>query len=262
MNLTVLGNRIREQREKGHLTQAQLANSLLVSPQAVSKWERGENAPDISLLAALGRVLGVSVDWLLSGQDVPLDTFAATLFCSSLRRFASHSAAMAPRDVALRINGIFHVLTESVLEQQGVPVKYVGDGFLAYFSGPGQQVRAARAALNGMRALRDDNLLVVLHSGPVYLGTIGHHEYASPDIMGDTVNTAFLVNQWATANSRAQLLLTEDVRRGCDLPGKLFTPVGPEQPGLPATIHEFSGGSEYETDHHSGISPDRQESGA
>ena len=44
MNLDELGNRIREQRIKQRLKQQDIANALMLSAQAVSKWERGENS--------------------------------------------------------------------------------------------------------------------------------------------------------------------------------------------------------------------------
>jgi SAM-dependent methyltransferase len=63
-----IGTRIRRRREYLNLTQAALAEALCVSPQAVSKWERGETAPDISLLLPLARLLETSSDWLLGGS--------------------------------------------------------------------------------------------------------------------------------------------------------------------------------------------------
>ena len=65
MYLKDMGKRIRNQRKKQRLSQQQLARRLGISPQAVSKWERGENAPDISLLLDLSTLLGVRVEWLL-----------------------------------------------------------------------------------------------------------------------------------------------------------------------------------------------------
>lgn len=209
MNLLHLGTRIRGQREKCRLTQAQLANSLTITAQAVSKWERGENAPDIAILRTLAKVLGVSVDWILSGDDRPRETFEATVFCSSIRNFAHRSAQLNPRDVARWINGIFSVATDCVLQFDGVPVKYVGDGFLAYFSERSHAKRALDAASAVSRTLDDHNFLVTLVTGDIYLGAIGHRDYASPDIMGDTVNTAFLLNQWATAQSDARLVCSK-----------------------------------------------------
>ena len=53
-------------REKA-LTQRELAERLYVSDKAVSKWERGQGCPDVSLLPELSRVLGVGLEALLSG---------------------------------------------------------------------------------------------------------------------------------------------------------------------------------------------------
>ena len=51
-------------RERG-LTQKELSQALHVSAQAVSKWERGLNFPDLSLLEPLGDCLGLTVSELL-----------------------------------------------------------------------------------------------------------------------------------------------------------------------------------------------------
>ena len=64
-----LGRRIARLRLAKTATQERLAKELNVSPQAVSKWENDINYPDISLLPALARFLGVSVDELLSGAS-------------------------------------------------------------------------------------------------------------------------------------------------------------------------------------------------
>ncbi len=67
MNST-LGQRISTLRHKKKLTQDELAEKLGISPQAVSKWENDQTCPDISLLPLLAKILGVSVDELLSGK--------------------------------------------------------------------------------------------------------------------------------------------------------------------------------------------------
>ncbi|HHX69578.1 MAG: helix-turn-helix transcriptional regulator [Miniphocaeibacter sp.] len=54
--------------EKG-LTQEQVANILNISTPAVNKWESGISHPDITLLPALGRLLGVDMNTLLSFKD-------------------------------------------------------------------------------------------------------------------------------------------------------------------------------------------------
>ena len=57
-------------REKG-MTQKELASLLGVSDKAVSKWERGESYPEVTLFPALGAILGVTADELMAGERRP-----------------------------------------------------------------------------------------------------------------------------------------------------------------------------------------------
>ena len=68
MEMTI-GKRIAALRREKGLKQDELAQMLEVSPQAVSKWENDQTCPDISLLPKLAKILGVSVDELLSGKQ-------------------------------------------------------------------------------------------------------------------------------------------------------------------------------------------------
>ena len=68
MEMTI-GKRIAALRREKGMKQDDLAQILEVSPQAVSKWENDQTCPDISLLPKLAKVLGVSVDELLSGKQ-------------------------------------------------------------------------------------------------------------------------------------------------------------------------------------------------
>ena len=68
MEMTI-GKRIAALRREKGLKQDDLAQTLDVSPQAVSKWENDLTCPDISLLPKLAKILGVSVDELLSGKQ-------------------------------------------------------------------------------------------------------------------------------------------------------------------------------------------------
>ena len=61
------GGLIAQARKEKGLTQRELAQALHVSAQAVSKWERGLNFPDLALLEPLGDCLGLTVSELLSG---------------------------------------------------------------------------------------------------------------------------------------------------------------------------------------------------
>lgn len=70
MNSYVTGEIIKQFREKEKITQAQLADKLMVSNKTVSKWENGKGLPDISLLDSLARALNVSLIELMSGYIV------------------------------------------------------------------------------------------------------------------------------------------------------------------------------------------------
>lgn len=64
-----IGTNISNLRKRQRLTQAGLAEKLNYSDKAVSKWERGESAPDILTLVSIAQVLGVTVDDLISDPN-------------------------------------------------------------------------------------------------------------------------------------------------------------------------------------------------
>ncbi len=61
-----LGITIKNLRKEAGLTQADLAEKLHISPQTVSRWEIGEGEPSLELACSLAKVLGVSVNRLVS----------------------------------------------------------------------------------------------------------------------------------------------------------------------------------------------------
>ena len=68
-----MGVLLRHLRQEANMTQRELAETLHVSAQAVSKWETGAGCPDVGLLAALAERFGVSVERLLAGDLEPND---------------------------------------------------------------------------------------------------------------------------------------------------------------------------------------------
>lgn len=59
----MIGNKIATARKKINLSQADLAQKVSISPQAVGKWERGESLPDISTLIRLAEIFGVDLNF-------------------------------------------------------------------------------------------------------------------------------------------------------------------------------------------------------
>lgn len=67
------GEKLRAARKSAGLTQEQLSERLLVSRQAITKWESGKGLPDIENLRQLSALLGVSINYLLdSGETIDL----------------------------------------------------------------------------------------------------------------------------------------------------------------------------------------------
>ncbi len=64
-----LGSQIRELRRAAGMTQEQLGEKLMVSPQAVSKWELDTGFPDINLIPMMANLFGVSIDTIF-GFDI------------------------------------------------------------------------------------------------------------------------------------------------------------------------------------------------
>lgn len=63
-----IGKTIADYRKQANMTQSEVADALNVTFQAVSKWERNESLPDITLLPKLAELFHVSIDQLLCGS--------------------------------------------------------------------------------------------------------------------------------------------------------------------------------------------------
>lgn len=68
MDSNKMGAFIAQVRKERGLTQLELAQKINVTDKAVSKWERGVGFPDIKIIEALAKALGVSVSELMNGE--------------------------------------------------------------------------------------------------------------------------------------------------------------------------------------------------
>lgn len=93
------GKFLTEIRKEKAMTQKELAEKLFVSDKTVSKWERGNSLPNITLLIPIADVLGVTVSELLRGEKLkdetqtdadgiqsPADSSLDAAVCDSIRR--------------------------------------------------------------------------------------------------------------------------------------------------------------------------------
>lgn len=76
MDLIKIGRYIAGKRKEQGMTQRQLAEQLNMSDKSVSKWERGVCLPDVSVYSDLCRILGISINEFLAGEDIDRDSIA------------------------------------------------------------------------------------------------------------------------------------------------------------------------------------------
>lgn len=67
----IIAKNISELRQSGGITQSKLAEYLNYTDKAVSKWERGEAIPDVTVLKQIADYFEVSVDYLLEETHEP-----------------------------------------------------------------------------------------------------------------------------------------------------------------------------------------------
>ena len=94
-----LAENLKALRKGRDWTQEEAAERLSVSPQSVSKWERGETMPDISLLPALANLYGVSVDALLGMDRINSararnEVFTKSLAHSRMKEYGESAAVL------------------------------------------------------------------------------------------------------------------------------------------------------------------------
>lgn len=70
MNQERIGKFIAEKRKAKKITQSELAEKLGVTDRSVSNWENGKNMPDLSLFKPLCKILDITINELLSGEEL------------------------------------------------------------------------------------------------------------------------------------------------------------------------------------------------
>ncbi len=106
-----LGEMIRQQREARKLTQEQLAETLHVTRQAVSKWETGNSYPDFETLLVLAKYLNLSLDDIIQ-QDHQ--------YTEKLKKEQKRMNATDIIGVCLALIGVIEVLWSHTVETPGL----------------------------------------------------------------------------------------------------------------------------------------------
>lgn len=239
MELTELGERIRTLRLQRGFTQQHVASALDVTAQAVSKWELGDNAPDLFLMPALAALMNTSIDTLMGYERRTIRSVEGSVFFTSHSGYTAKAEKTKAVDLAVYLNSHFYSITECVLQRAGLPIKYLGDAFLAVFIAGNHRKNAVEAAL-AARSISENSLAIGISSGHFYMGPIGHPDFARLDVIGDYVNLAARIQTWAGQNTASGIAASAETISGC--PGDIQTgePHAVDIKGKtePVTLHE------------------------
>ncbi len=85
----IIADNISKLRREAGMTQSELAEKLNYSDKAVSKWERAESTPDITVLKSISELFGVSVDYLLAEDHVEAEVIPEPV---KTRKMNNHTA--------------------------------------------------------------------------------------------------------------------------------------------------------------------------
>jgi transcriptional regulator with XRE-family HTH domain len=190
-----LGQRIRQRREELGLRQQDLATALHASPQSISKWERGENDPDIVHLPTLAKLLQVSIDWLLEVDGrLPVEEGSVAVIGVTTARL--RGTELNPRSFAGWCQSVLDRSVAAVEAAAGTAVTSHGPGLIATFSGA-EHARYAWQAVQNCCQIHEVPLKIGVAQGPFHLGEIrvgrGHR---LPDVFGDPVSQALMLADW------------------------------------------------------------------
>ncbi len=165
-----IGNKIKELRKQRGITQEQLANSIGISFQAVSKWETGIALPDITYAPTLASYFGVSMDELFEFSLKELESAVESIVDEAYKfRESDPQKSRAILEQGLKkypdneilLNNLLYVLNysknpdetisiaSSLIEKTNQPdIKYDALRFLAYAHKAKGDLKSAEAAID------------------------------------------------------------------------------------------------------------------
>lgn len=201
LNTKMIGNRIAEARKKKNISQAQLAQFLFISPQAVGKWERGESSPDIITFNRLSEILDVDLNY----------------FSESFQSADDETATKMPIDT---IGDVKQTAQE--------------------LANPGIGERQVRVNLTAVDLQGSDFAGAILHKGKFKASSLCGADFAGADLTGslfeasdaheanfDCANVTdciFSINNLADASFRKSILVNTDFNKS-SLAGTKFADV-------------------------------------
>jgi adenylate cyclase len=174
--------------------------------------------------AVVDDVLARAEDGLRLGGERKI----VTVMFSDIRGFTSYSEKHTPEEVIEVLNEYLTIMSDVIANHGGTLVAYMGDGIMAVFGAPTDQVDHADRSLaaaeemagpaleqvNALLAERGDEpfrIGIGLNSGPVMAGNVGSQRRMEYSTIGDTTNTAARLESMTKGSGHA-IFLSDTVR--------------------------------------------------
>jgi adenylate cyclase len=141
-----------------------------------------------------------------------------TILFADIVGFTPRCESLRPDEVAAFLNQFFSLAADAIFEHGGTLDKFIGDEVMAFFGAPLPQAdhaeRAVRSARTLLRSLEGWNeqrreqglepvqVRVALNSGPVVVGDIGSERRVDYTVLGNTVNVAARLEEYASEPGR------------------------------------------------------------
>jgi transcriptional regulator with XRE-family HTH domain len=106
-----IGERVQKLRKASKMTQGQLADKIGVSDKAVSKWENEGGIPDIEMINSISNIFGISLDFLMKGNEVTAGDKKAVAFIAAYEEQKQAKSSSAQTIIACK-----RLLTEHGIE--------------------------------------------------------------------------------------------------------------------------------------------------
>lgn len=179
-----------------------------------------------------------------------------TVLFMDIRGFTSRSETMEPTQAVDLLNSLLEPLSEAVLAEEGTIDKFMGDGMMAFWNAPLDQVdhaaRSVRAGLAMVTAIEFYNagqpkeakplaIGVGIHTGEAFVGNMGSKRRFAYSAIGDSINLAARVEA-LTASEQHTLLITKETREAANLHDRDLA-----DRFLPAGEHQVKGRSQQVT---------------
>ncbi len=174
------------------------------------------------------------VDELIANPDklkLGGDKKELTVFFSDIESFTSISEGLPPERLLVCLNEYLSVMTDIILENDGMLDKYIGDAIVAVWGAPILREDHARlACLTSVRMQRELEKMrgkweeegkplfkarIGLNTGPMTIGNVGSHQRLSYTVIGDTVNLASRLEN-INKQYKSYIMVSEFTRKEID----------------------------------------------